>query len=81
MARIGRAPGMDGPHSFSDEVQETALALIRQYGEDADVIATMQAAEFAASGDVEGLAAWDLIIACIDAMKAEVGAPLSSRVH
>ena len=44
----------------------TALLLLRQYGEDASVIAVLRAAEIAATGDVEGLAHWDAIIEEID---------------
>jgi len=46
------------------------LALIGQYGSDAEVIAVMRAAEFAAIGDAEALAAWDDIIACVAAIEA-----------
>ncbi len=55
-----------------------ALALIAQYGDDAEVIAVLRAAEFAAKGDLEGLAAWDDIIAAIAAIQAggDDGAPL-----
>ena len=45
-----------------------ASALLQQYGDDAE-FATLRAAEFAAAGDVEALAAWDLIIAYLDAMR------------
>jgi len=43
----------------------TALALLGQYGEDAEVIAMLRAAEFAAMGDVNGLAQWDEVLACL----------------
>jgi hypothetical protein len=43
----------------------TALALMGQYGEDAEVIAMMRAAEYAALGDIDGLAQWDQILACL----------------
>lgn len=39
---------------------------MRQYGEDAAVIATLRAAEVAAQGDVEALAHWDAVIALIE---------------
>lgn len=45
-----------------ESVWNTALALVAQYGDDAEIIATLRAAEFAAVGDLEGLAAWDRII-------------------
>lgn len=51
------------------------MALIGQYGGDAEVIAVMRAAEFAAIGDVEALAAWDDILECLAAIEArEFGA-------
>ena len=44
---------------------DTALALIGQYGDDAEIIAVLRAAEFAAMGDAEALAEWDRIIECL----------------
>jgi len=44
---------------------QTAAQLLKQYGEDAEVIATLRAAEVAAQGDVEALARWDAVIACL----------------
>ena len=46
--------------------QTAAIALIRQYGEDASVIATLRAAEVAAAGDVDALAHWDAVIAFLE---------------
>ena len=43
----------------------TAMALMGQYGDDAEVIAMLRAAEYAAMGDLDGLAQWDLILACL----------------
>ena len=43
----------------------TALALMGQYGDDAEVIAMLRAAEYAAMGDLDGLAQWDEILACL----------------
>ena len=40
--------------------------LLRQYGDDACVIATLRAAEVAAQGDVEALAHWDAVIAILE---------------
>jgi hypothetical protein len=45
--------------NFDERTRSTALALIGQYGGDAEVIAVMRAAEYTAVGDVEALAAWD----------------------
>lgn len=42
-----------------------ASQLIRQYGEDAEVIATLRAAEVAALGDADALAHWDAVIALL----------------
>lgn len=42
-----------------------ASQLLKQYGEDAEVIATLRAAEVAAAGDAEGLAHWDRVIALL----------------
>lgn len=44
---------------------QTAAALLRQYGEDAVVIATLRAAEVAALGDIEALAHWDEVAAIL----------------
>lgn len=49
----------------------TALALIAQYGGDAETIAMLRAAEYAAMGDVQGLADWDAIIADIQRLDLE----------
>lgn len=45
--------------------RSTALALIAQYGGDAETIAMLRAAEYAALGDLQGLADWDEIISDI----------------
>jgi len=50
-------------------VVQAAATLTQQYGEDAEVIATMRAAEFAATGDVDGLKAWDMIIEYLIALR------------
>lgn len=42
-----------------------AQGLLRQYGEDAETIATLSAAEAAANGDIRTLAHWDNVIAMI----------------
>ena len=56
-------------------VAAAAAALVQQYGDDAEVVATLRAAEFAAAGDVEALAAWDMIIAYLEAMRDGASAP------
>lgn len=45
-----------------DAARTAALSLLAQYGDDAEVIAMLRAAEFAAAGDVDGLAQWDDIL-------------------
>lgn len=59
----------NSPNSTEQATIAAASALLQQYGDDAEVVATLRAAEFAAAGDVEALAAWDLIIAYLDAMR------------
>lgn len=44
---------------------ETARQLYQQYGADAEVVATMRAAEFAAQMDIEALNHWDGVIAML----------------
>ena len=62
-------------------VMQAAATLTRQYGEDAEVIATMRAAEFAAAGDVDGLKAWDMIIEYLVALREgkpeDIGGPVN----
>ena len=52
-----------------DMVKQAAATLVQQYGDDAEVIATMRAAEFAAQGDVDALHAWDMIIEYLVALR------------
>ena len=44
-----------------------AMALIAQYGDDAEVIAVLRAAEVAATGDSAALAHWDEVIRILEA--------------
>jgi hypothetical protein len=60
--------------AFAEDIEVEAMRLIGQYGDDAEVIATLKAAELAALGDAEGLATWDEIIACIASLNGETGA-------
>ncbi len=64
---------------FSGATLSAARALIGQYGEDAEIIATLRAAEFAAEGDTRGLADWDEIIACVAALQD--GDPGAAALH
>ena len=62
--------------AFSRSTLDVAMTLIGQYGDDAEVIATLRAAEFAAINDADGLAVWDEIIACIASItSADVATP------
>ena len=56
-------------------VAAAAAALVQQYGDDAEVVATLRAAEFAAAGDVEALAAWDMIIAYLESIRDGASTP------
>ena len=55
---------------FGEQTRSTALALICQYGVDAEVIAVMRAAKYAAVGDLEPLEAWDGTLECLAAIGA-----------
>lgn len=46
-----------------NNARDTALTLMAQYGDDAEVIAMMRAAEYAAAGDLAALNIWDDVIA------------------
>ena len=51
------------------------MSLIGQNWGEAEVIAVKRAAEYAAVGDLEALAAWDEILECLAAIEAgEAGA-------
>jgi hypothetical protein len=76
-----RVRAMDDLAGYQVAVQKTASAMIRQYGADAEIVATMQAAEVAALGDADGLAVWELIIECIVAMASEMAASRSRLSH
>ena len=67
--------GSSNDSSEEAAVAAAAAALGQQYGDDAEVVATLRAAEFAAAGDVEALAAWDMIIAYLEAMHENQPAP------
>lgn len=56
------------------DIAQTARTLLAQYGDDAAVIATLRAAELAATGNVDGLFFWDSVIELIEDM-AEGKAP------
>lgn len=60
---------MEDASQTQTAVAAAAAALVQQYGDDAEVVATLRAAEFAAAGDVEALAAWDMIIAYLTALR------------
>jgi hypothetical protein len=58
---------------MTDAAKTAALTLITQYGDDAEVIAVMRAAELAAVGDVKGLEHWDAVREVIVAFNAGEG--------
>ena len=70
LSRVKRGGAMH----FDEAVWLTALTLSAQYGDDAEIIATLRAAEYAAAGDTEALAQWEEIIACL-ARLSEDGRP------
>ena len=47
------------------QAAQIAADLLRHYGEDAVVIATLRAAEVGALGDIEALAHWDEVAAIL----------------
>ena len=51
---------------MDQNVKSAAMTLLAQYGEDAEVIATLRAAEVAAMGDADALAHWDAIISYLE---------------
>jgi len=51
---------------MSETAASVAGQLLRQYGDDAAVIATLRAAEVAAQGDVDALVHWDAVIAILE---------------
>tara|TARA_B110000971_G_scaffold221237_2_gene267537 strand:+ start:4233 stop:4463 length:231 start_codon:yes stop_codon:yes gene_type:complete len=59
----------DDQKKLRETVLQAVATLTQQYGEDAEVVATLRAAEFAAQGDVEALQAWDLIIEYLVALR------------
>ncbi len=63
----------------TNAARTTALALIAQYGDDAETIAMLRAAEFAAMGDIKGLADWDDIIE--DIRRLEDQGPGASQLN
>ncbi len=62
---------------INPDVAQSARTLIGQYGDDAAVVATLRAAELAATGNVDGLFFWDSVIELIEDM-AEGKAPLDA---
>ena len=63
---------------YDEATLAAARALIGQYGEDAETIAMLRAAEYAAAGDLDGLAQWDDILGCLARFSA--GASDTSRL-
>jgi|GEM_PF-5028440 len=59
----------------SQEAQAVAAArtLIAQYGEDAQVIAMMRVSELGFSGDLDGYAHWEMVLAAVEILSDEQG--------
>ena len=51
---------------MSKSIENSAIALISQYGEEAETIAMLRAAEYAASLDTENWLHWEKIIKTIN---------------
>ena len=68
---------MTDPIAARTAAQTTALTLMAQYGDDAEVIAVLRAAELAAFGDVEALAHWDAVINLISELTTGTATPSS----
>ena len=74
--------GSSGARSEEEAaVAAAAAALAQQYGDDAEVVATLRAAEFAAAGDVDALQAWDAIIAYLKDLREGKAAPQGGVVN
>ena len=50
------------------EAVEVARRLMAQYGDDAQVVAMMRTSEYGFSGDLEGYAFWEMVIAAIEVL-------------
>lgn len=71
----------DDEKQTRDMVMQAAATLTQQYGDDAEVIATMRAAEFAAQGDVDALHAWDMIIEYLVALREGNGSEMGEGLN
>ena len=61
------------------DIDATALLLIRRYGEDATLEASMRADRMIELGNVAGLAAWKRIIRSIERLQADP--PAGAATH
>ena len=75
--RWTRFSGMTKDSDTSQEAQavSAARALIAQYGEDAQVIAMMRVSELGFSGDLDGYAHWEMVLAAVEVLTEEGGPP------
>ena len=64
---------MDDPGEIlsNAEVYKLADDLMRQYGKDAVIVASLRAGEMLNSGDVDGYRTWKRLIMLVDGMTAE----------
>jgi len=67
---MSETPGGVPIDAWPEATLREALRLIRQYGEDAGVIAIMRATELVLAEDAEGLAEMDAVIACIEQLNS-----------
>jgi hypothetical protein len=56
---------------MQNDLQQIAIALISQYGEEAMTIAMLRAAEYAASLDESELARWEAVIKIIETINTD----------
>ncbi len=62
------------------DIYRSANELIKQYGEDAPILAAMQADELMEAGDMDGRAVWLRIVKAIEELLSEER-PEGEKVH
>lgn len=61
-------PAMSNERENAREAVDVARRLMAQYGDDAQVVAMMRTSELGFSGDIEGYAFWEMVIAAIEVL-------------
>ena len=69
-----------GEELSNAEVYEMAGTLLRQYGKDAAVIASMQAGEKLSMGDMAGYRTWKRLVMLVDGI-SEIMPPAQNCLH